>query len=280
MEWILALRHEALTPVFLAFTSLGDPRFFLVFLAAGYWLGNREAFFRLTVLLTVSALINATLKEVFQAQRPEVTHLVDVGGWSFPSGHAQLAATLWPALAWQLRRRWAVAGATVLVIGVAASRVYLGVHFPEDVIAGTAIGLLLVSAARTWLAQQAAWWERLPSWTRAAAIAAVAAAWPVLIPGSPSGTALLAGGALIGFGTGHLIASSRVAYSPPKRTPLRVTALAAGLAGAFGLLWALAQPLAALGVPQDWSDFVRYAAVGIWVSFLAPALFRLARFAQ
>ena len=279
MDWILALRHDALTPVFLAFTSLGDPRFFLVFLSAGYWLGDREAFFRLTVLLTVSALVNATLKEMFQAPRPEVLHLVHVDDWSFPSGHAQLAATLWPAVALLLRRRWAAVGGTLLVIGIASSRVYLGVHFPEDVIAGIAIGLLMVSVARRWLAQQATCWERLPFWTRGPAIVAVALAWLALTPGRPSGTALLAGGALIGFGSGHMIASSHVAYSPPKRTSLRVTALAVGLAGAFGLLWTVAQPLTWLGMPEDWSDFLQYTAVGLWVSLFAPALFRRLRLA-
>ena len=94
----------------------------------------------------------------FERPRPTVVpHLVEVTGWSFPSGHALVTTAIYATLAMIARRHAPTGGARALITGaavvvialVAASRVYLGVHNPSDVIAGLAAGLawaLTVSA--------------------------------------------------------------------------------------------------------------------------------------
>lgn len=95
------------------------------------------------------ALLSSALKVGFARPRPElVDHLVNVSSASFPSGHAMLSAatylTLGALLARTEKRRavraliFGVAAALTLVIGV--SRVYLGVHYPTDVLAGWCLG--------------------------------------------------------------------------------------------------------------------------------------------
>jgi undecaprenyl-diphosphatase len=99
-------------------------------------------------------LLNNVLKDHFQRPRPApVLGLVPAQHWSFPSGHAMVAAAFYLFLAgvvWtRLRGRWRVVGAAGLVVLVALigwSRMYLGVHYLTDVLAGYCAGVGWVAA--------------------------------------------------------------------------------------------------------------------------------------
>ena len=163
IEMALTLhRHvvPALTALFLALTILGSglPTALLT-LGFGWALARR----RLPLLgaglaLTVTGAwwLETMTKLIVQRSRPELFRLASASGYSFPSGHALVATCLYGALAfafWRLaRRRWqriALAVIAVLMpalIGV--SRIYLGVHYPTDVLGGWLAGLLWLAAAR------------------------------------------------------------------------------------------------------------------------------------
>ncbi len=99
-----------------------------------------------------SWLLYSWLKPVFQRPRPDLPHLVPAGGYSFPSGHATATAALFFTLAmiychhtgYRTGRALVLAVAALLVLLVGVSRVYLGVHYPSDVLAGWAAGGLVV----------------------------------------------------------------------------------------------------------------------------------------
>jgi len=113
------------------------------------------------------ALLSMLLKHSFDRPRPDlVPHLVDVYSASFPSGHAMLSAvtylTLGALLARvQTRRRlqaYVVSCSLLLTVLVGVSRVYLGVHWPTDVIAGWCVGsawAILCGLVALWLQQRA-----------------------------------------------------------------------------------------------------------------------------
>jgi undecaprenyl-diphosphatase len=134
-------------------TSLGSTSVLtlVTVVAIGYLVVERKRAAALLVLLSVlgGTVLSNTLKHLFARPRPElVAHLVDVHTLSFPSGHAMLSAvtflTLGALLARvqpRLRTRIYLLGvAIVLSLIVGMSRVYLGVHFPTDVLAGWGAG--------------------------------------------------------------------------------------------------------------------------------------------
>lgn len=114
-----------------------DTLIVLLLLALRRW---REASFAFMAFVG-SALLNIGAKHFFQRQRPSLWEsIAPESTFSFPSGHAMgsmtLAAVL-VALAWRTRWRWPVAiAAASFVVLVGVSRVYLGVHYPSDILAG------------------------------------------------------------------------------------------------------------------------------------------------
>jgi len=118
---------------------------------SGYlWLRRMYGAMILIIAATVGGLIVATLlKDVFDRPRPStVSHLVVVYTTSFPSGHSTLSATVFLTLGTVLgqfakERRlkaYFLLVALLLTFLVGASRIYLGVHYPTDVLAGWAAG--------------------------------------------------------------------------------------------------------------------------------------------
>jgi len=98
--------------------------------------------------IALGSLLNEVLKQIFHRARPEILRLVKVTDYSFPSGHSMNSMIFYGFLAYlimkyaQPRFKYPVAlisGLMILLIGT--SRVYLGVHYASDVIAGFIIGL-------------------------------------------------------------------------------------------------------------------------------------------
>jgi undecaprenyl-diphosphatase len=116
----------------------------LAFARAGL---RREA---LAVALSLGGamLISGSVKLLVSRPRPPVEHLQAVTGSSFPSGHATQASAFWFSLVFAMPAagaspkltRVAAGVALLIVLAVAASRVYLSVHYPSDVVAGILLG--------------------------------------------------------------------------------------------------------------------------------------------
>ncbi|MCM3631136.1 phosphatase PAP2 family protein [Paenibacillus glycanilyticus] len=147
------------------FTELGS-EFLVILIIVGFavvlaLIGyRRELIFYLGVI-GCSALLNLLLKTVFQRARPDINRIVEASGFSFPSGHSMSAFTLygitiyflWKHLKYRWMRTVVILMGTALILMIGISRIYLGVHYPSDVIGG-----YLVSAA--WLMMSIGLYER------------------------------------------------------------------------------------------------------------------------
>jgi undecaprenyl-diphosphatase len=168
---VATLRTPQLDQLMYLITFLGSEQTIVVLIAVAVLVALMARRPRSAVLVVLAAVAGTLffelLKLLVQRPRPllEDARIVQ-GGFSFPSGHSTVAATFYGTLAYLVIRnlqqnRWKVlvgvaAGLLVLAIGV--SRIYLGVHFPSDVLAGWAAGALwvvvVILADHVWMPQQ------------------------------------------------------------------------------------------------------------------------------
>lgn len=138
-----------LLPPMKLFTLLGTAAFYLLIIPALFWCISFEAGLRLGLYLMLSGGINDILKVAFHSPRPywyspKVKALAAETSFGIPSGHAQNAVVMWGSLATLIKRSWAWILAILLIFFISLSRLYLGVHFPTDILAGWLIGICLV----------------------------------------------------------------------------------------------------------------------------------------
>lgn len=153
INFIQGLETPLLTKIMKFFTYLGNPVPLACISAMAFILlsvifrRNAEGIFFAGVLAG-SVLLNETIKQIFRRSRPAFHRIIDIGGFSFPSGHSMAAFSLYGMLAFLLWRHIRSAAgrglllfssaAMILLIGV--SRIYLGVHYPSDVAGGYLAG--------------------------------------------------------------------------------------------------------------------------------------------
>jgi membrane-associated phospholipid phosphatase len=287
------IRSGALTLLFSAITDLGSNVGYLVILTVIYWCVSKYAGLRLAYCSLFSATLNVWLKQMWNIPRPgdaaldelleqagiqeRVTPLREASLSAFPSGHSQGAAATWGYVAHILsgparkRSLWFAAGPLAALI--AFSRLYLGVHFPQDVIAGLAIGAAYLAI---WL-----WVEPLAR----SRLAGLSMAWKVglalLVPIAvlalrPGEDAAAAMGAAAGMGLGSLLERQTVRFSVAGKGEQRVLrgllGLALVIAAYLGLsaLFGLVHLEGALEIV--WRS-LRYALVGLAASWGAPWAF-------
>jgi undecaprenyl-diphosphatase len=159
--------NETLTSTMRAFTFMGSTLFLssltglvlVVFFVGRHWWSSAV----FAVMMAGAVVLNFVLKTAFSRDRPTTYFDTPVpDSYSFPSGHALFSLCFYASLGWIITRhlssRWTKAAvwtiSVFLFCGVGLSRIYLGVHYPSDVLAGytaAIIWLIAVAVADRWL---------------------------------------------------------------------------------------------------------------------------------
>ncbi|MFA1542124.1 phosphatase PAP2 family protein [Actinomadura monticuli] len=290
-----------LTGFMLFMSYLGSAGFYVPLLVALFWCVAPRLAARASVVLLTCGLLNAILKLVFHDPRPYWTDPAVQGrqplsSFGMPSGHAQNGIVAWGFFAAQTRRRLVWAGAAVVIALIGVSRVYLGVHSTGQVLAGWAVGLLLLVAALAlepvvvpWWARRhlgvqmalslvlsllllaAAWgaWQPLENWQWPQAWAdAIRAAGGRAEPVSLTDSARASGG-LCGALAGLSVLAARGWFDPGGRAWQRLARVPLGFAGAAAV--------AALDLLPTGTNLAEAFAVqmllALWVTAGAPEAF-------
>jgi len=275
IQWLEAYRSPALTSFLLVVTDLGSTVGYLLMLPLIWWGFSWKLGARIFVALVLSIYLNSLIKDVAALPRPfvytdDVTNLRTPSESSFPSGHAQQAAVFWGLLALHFRKRWFSALAVAIVFLVGFSRVYLGVHFPSDVVVGWTLGGLIVWGYTRWFGPVLDWASRLELSSQTLLSLGAPALLAFI---HPSRIAAIAMGGLAGALGGLAFAYHKGLYPEGERFQNRRSWLIVGLAG-LPVLYFLLRLLS----PGSESPYyhlylwARFAAIGLWVSFLVPRI--------
>ncbi|MBO5364799.1 MAG: phosphatase PAP2 family protein, partial [Clostridia bacterium] len=152
--WLQGVRSDFWNVILMYATELVTSPLMYLFVAVLYWCFAKNAAITLALNISIGSMINQTLKNIFCVYRPWVQNPAlkpveaakeTATGYSFPSGHTQLAATEFLSIAaWQRKRKWLVAVCFFMTFLVMFTRNYLGVHTLPDVLASFLIACFVV----------------------------------------------------------------------------------------------------------------------------------------
>ncbi|WP_395321015.1 phosphatase PAP2 family protein [Levilactobacillus parabrevis] len=165
ISWVRQPLPHGLTQTIITITKSGNPQpvtWVTLLIIAGLVIARRYrgALFLGWNVLFWAGIGNSIIKHVVRRDRPTVDRLVAASSYSFPSGHSITAMLLWGTvivlIGWSLRRhtgwRWLLIGVLSLwIVIIGLSRVYVGVHYPSDVVAGWSAGFVLLTVTQWYL---------------------------------------------------------------------------------------------------------------------------------
>ena len=154
INFIQGLENPMLTSIYLNTTNIADMKqstiitaIIVIILFASKF--KREALF-LTLTMGTCGIVMSFIKTIFNRPRPNIHRLVELNSLSFPSGHSTSATILYLSLALisvKLMKKNTYTPILVAIVGIlfiVSSRIYLGVHYPTDTIAGVSLGSAIV----------------------------------------------------------------------------------------------------------------------------------------
>ncbi len=308
VDWIVAIQSLGswLELPMIFFSNLGNENFFFLVLPLLYWSVDTGLGLRVAFILATSNYFNSIIKLSFAAPRPfwvstQIEPILYENTFGIPSGHAQNAAAFTGIAAARVNTSWAWVTAILLTFFIGFSRLYLGLHFVHDVLAGWVLGYgLLFLFTRFW--NPVAGWLRTKTLAQQIALALLTSLIMILVailattrlegyvfPAEWVDNALRAGplpdpvsiegtftsaGSFFGLAAGAAWIASRGGFLTEGPIEKRALRYVIGLLGIIVLWFGLGQvfPDGETIVPLI-LRYVRYALVGFWVTGGAPWLF-------
>ncbi|MDD3334307.1 MAG: phosphatase PAP2 family protein [Eubacteriales bacterium] len=303
--WLQGLRQAAGSTVenlFVFISEFGMPTIPLLLVFVIYWCFHKKAGIYLLFACNVSAFFNGIIKLCCTVYRPwirdsritpAVGAMSGATGYSFPSGHSTQAAAAYGGMAYQGRKHKALVwGMSILVLLVMFSRNYCGVHTPQDVLVGAALGLITL-----WIVKRLLDFVENKAGNRDLWVAVVGTIIGLLTlvfvtlkpyPMDVGADGLLlvdpvrmqkdhfgAVGALIGMLWGWLWERRQVGFTTDVKGWVRLARAATGILISFLLLYTLARHGLQAVLGLNWGDFVGVTLTMLYATGVHPWLFTL-----
>ena len=287
LKLLEGIRSPFLDTVIGLITRLGEETVGIVILCLIFWCISKRAAYGIGAAFFFSGLTTQGLKICFRVDRPWIADptlkpvesaLENATGYSFPSGHTQSATALFGSLGVIIKNKPIKALCFFIVILVAFSRMYLGVHTPIDVVASLVISFLLVMLINTALDFGTISWKgdfifSLIMMLYAAAVIVIAAV--LYSNGTIGGEYVLdcfkAAGAGIGFALGMFVERVFIDFSvKTKNLLMQVIKYIIGFAGVLAIKEGL-KLVAGTGLAIN---MFRYFLILIWIIVLFPLIIK------
>jgi membrane-associated phospholipid phosphatase len=279
--------NPPLTIVMKVFTQLGSSVAYIMILPFVYWCMDEKKGIRLGIVMLVSVWVNLLFKILLDQPRPFFENydpslgMISETMGGLPSGHAQNSLVLWAIIASWVNKKWFYGIAALFCLLVGLSRIYLGVHFPTDVIGGWIIGgIVLGIYFLTGKQIETLLTVRSP---RIGLIACAALAFTMILY-RPSAVLLMPGAMILGLGTGYYLCKCKIGFSTS------VLSGRVGIAKYFVLLGRFLLGITVLALWYGFSKkllinfensgnynlfmFLCFGVVALWISAGAPWVFR------
>ncbi|NKQ37263.1 MAG: phosphatase PAP2 family protein [Chloroflexi bacterium] len=298
----LQTTYPQLEGFFFFITDLGREEFYLAVLPLIYWVINKRLGKYLGAVFFFTVMVNGIFKQAFRGPRPFwIDSAVGLDNretsYGIPSGHTMNGTIVYLFIAAWIGKRWVWAVAVIMVFLMGLSRIYLGAHFPTDVIAGLLLALLILGSYAFWARRYRVRFEKRILGQRLM----IAILVPVILGllfiavrfliGSPGMTVIWASfipaaevssilsiaqafGLLLGFSVGAVLEGSKIRFRVDGPIWQRTIRYIVGLVVLVGLWFGLGQlfprdPLT-VAIPLR---ILRYFIVALWAAYYAPWVF-------
>lgn len=143
-NYIFSLRNDSLDIIFKTITKLCNTITVIIFVIILVIFLERKSMWKLLITVISTVSVNQLLKHTIRRIRPDHIRLIEEKGFSFPSGHSMTSIALYGILIYlvykyiknKILKIILIVLLTLLILGIGISRIYLGVHYPSDVLAG------------------------------------------------------------------------------------------------------------------------------------------------
>jgi len=256
-------------------TMLGDEMFYLVLFPFLLWCIDFNFGLQLGVIFLFSVYVNAGIKNLFQLPRPfEIlpdVQKINASGFGFPSGHAQSSLVTWGSIALWKKQSLIRIFCIVLIFLIGFSRIYLGVHFPMDVLGGWFFGIIILM-----LGYLVSFKKRMNifSNTLILKLLLISLVSAILLIFQSTLDMISSVAALAGVGYGLVFFQHSMSGLIPGNWIQRIISFFIGMIGIAILYFGLKILLPGEGHSfNQGGRFLRYLLLGTWISFGAPRLF-------
>lgn len=299
----------ALDGIMNGFTFLGRIEFYLVFIPFIYWAVDRRLGVRALLILIYTHFIAMSFKLLLHEPRPywvgDVKPLSTETSYGLPSSHASDSLAVGGYLLKHLKQNWARWLVGIVIFFIAFSRMYLGVHFPQDVLFGWLIGFAVLWAVAKWETMIRDWLDNKSLSTQIAlgfvdSLLMVVIGFIIrfIVSGTPDPVEwsryateartvtdfITLAGAAFGTYTGYALMRKYANFDAKGRWGKRVTRYLVGIVGLLVLYFGLDLAFATIAPDESTLGYIlryiRYGFATFWATFLAPWIFLKIKLAE
>lgn len=253
VQWFQSIRFGLLDSLALLFHNANDGLFYIIVISTIYWMYNKKLGMRMLFALVTIGLITLAFKDLFARPRPYqilgggIIPLITEYSYGIPSGHTSMALVIWGYVALWVKNRTITIAVIAYVILMGLSRIYLGVHFPHDVIAGWLLGGIVLWLYVTHVERIVTWWHEQPCPIQLLLPVVIGSVSTLFFLNSIDGLTFI--GLLMGIGIAVTIETHYINFTPKDDVMHRFAQLILGLIVALVILEGLDMVFDAIAPP-------------------------------